>query len=390
MTASNSGLGLMVVGYRGNTGATLIGTLALLDAGVLDWARLPSSITGHIDAPVPHEIHLAGWDPQGGSVRDTLVGNGVMPGAIISMVPEIKMASFDPVLTPLDYAERDGDGDSTASEAVSAAMRRIVADIHRFREAAGVERPIIVYLGSPAQRTEPSLAELDQWTEVVDRRLDSVPGSLIYAAGAVEAGADFIDFTPSEPLICPALLARAETRSSQLVGRDGSTGQTMLKAAVAEMLQLRGLAPRSWYSSNHLGNADGRVLADSRFTWLKLQDKTRGLEEIVASDVDHVVSIDYLASKGDRKESFDSVVAEDIFGGEVRLRLNWEAWDSALATPMLLDLIRLVMLGQRMGLRGPQEQLGFFFKSPVGGPCRSPEAAHQAMVRFYWSGVPST
>jgi myo-inositol-1-phosphate synthase len=115
--------------------------------------------------------------------------------------------------------------------------------------------------------------------------------------------------------------SRAVERGSQLVGRDGSTGQTMLKAAIASMLGLRGLALRSWYSSNHLGNDDGLVLADPDYTWLKLRDKARGLTEIVGPSVDHVVSIDYMAFKGDRKESFDSVVAEDIFGGEVRLRL---------------------------------------------------------------------
>ena len=382
MTPSDSQLALMVAGYRGNTGATLIGSLALLDAGVLDWARVPSSIAGHIDAPVPDVLHFAGWDPQGGSVRDTLIGNEVMPESLASRVPETRVASLDPVVTALDYAA-DPDGGSTSGETVGASLRRVAADIHLFRDAVGVERPIVVYLGSPSQRTEPALAVVTRWSELVDRPVDSVPGSLIYAAAAVESGADFLDFTPSEPLTCPALLRQAEARGSQLVGRDGSTGQTMLKAAVAAMLQLRGLAPRSWYSSNHLGNTDGRVLGDPRFNWLKIKDKTRGLGEILESDVDHVVSIDYLASKGDRKESFDSVVAEDIFGGEVRLRLNWEAWDSALATPMLIDLIRLMMLGRQMGLRGPQGQLGFFFKSPVGGPCQSPELAHRQMVDFY-------
>ena len=118
-------------------------------------------------------------------------------------------------------------------------------------------------------------------------------------------------------------------------------------------------------------------------SWLKLADKARGLEEMAGREVEHVVSIDYMKSKGDRKESFDSVVAEDMFGGEVRLRLNWEAWDSALAVPTSLDIIRLVIAGQHRKLRGVQKQLGFFFKAPIGDVCRSPEDAHRQMVRFY-------
>jgi hypothetical protein len=50
---------------------------------------------------------------------------------------------------------------------------------------------------------------------------------------------------------------------------------------------------------------------------------------------------------------------------------------------MLVDLVRPVMVGQALRLRGVQDQLGFFFKSPVGGACLSPEAAHCLMVMFY-------
>ena len=105
------------------------------------------------------------------------------------------------------------------------------------------------------------------------REIDGVASNLIYAAGAVEAGADFVDFTPSEALTCPALLMRSREMGVQVAGRDGSTGQTMLKAAIAQMLLLRGLRLRSWYSSNNLGNHDGLVLSDPEFSWLKMTDK---------------------------------------------------------------------------------------------------------------------
>jgi myo-inositol-1-phosphate synthase len=158
----------------------------------------------------------------------------------------------------------------------------------------------------------------------------------------------------------------------------------MLKAAIAQMLVLRGLRLRSWYSSNHLGNRDGLVLSDPEFSRLKIADKKRGLTELAGlADADHVVSIDFVRSRGDQKESFDSVVASDIFGREVNLRFNWQGWDSALAVPMLLDLIRLVAVGQRLGLSGPQPQLAYFFKAPLGARCESPERAYARLVEYY-------
>jgi len=372
----------MVVGFEGNTGSTLLGTLALLGKQDMSWADVPSSVSGHVDAPPPREARYAGWDLGDGDLGALISRKGLIPGHLVEKVSALDVMAFPAIATALDYASVSGHVVDGAAE-IGSAIDCVAANVRTFREASNVTRPIVIYLGSPARRAPPPLCDVTTERQLRSRAHNSVPGSLIYAAGAICAGADFVDFTPSEALTSPALWSLADANGMQLVGRDGSTGQTMLKAAVASMLKIRGLAPRSWYSSNHLGNEDGRVLAEPDYRWLKLADKARGLEELVGGDVDHVVSIDYMSSKGDRKESFDSVTARDLFGGEVRLRLNWEAWDSALATPMLLDLIRLVLLGQTLELRGVQGQLGFFFKSPVGAACMSPEQAHREMVAFY-------
>jgi myo-inositol-1-phosphate synthase len=372
-------LAIMVVGFAGNTGSTLIGTLALLTSGVLRWDQIPSSVTGCIEAPPPRSVCYGGWDFTPDVLGDLVAKKGLIPEPLAARLPPVKITECSPLSTALDYFA------TTAGQTgrVGAAAEKVAEDVERFRKQSAAIRPIVVYLGTPSKKSRPPVAEVASWAELLSRPYDSVPASLIYAAGAISAGADFVDFTPSEALTCPALWKLADERGVQLVGRDGSTGQTMMKAALAEMLRLRGLAPRSWYSSNHLGNEDGRILSDPEYSWLKLADKKRGIGEILGGDIDHVVSIDYMRSKGDRKESFDSVLAEDIFGGEIRLRLNWEAWDSALATAMLLDIVRLVLVGQVLGLRGVQRQLAFFFKSPVGALCLSPESSHRAMTSFY-------
>lgn len=377
--SSPRSLALMIAGMRGNTASTLVGTLALLEAGVLSWSNIPSSVTGYVDAPVPVDIRYGGWDPRDEPLESVITRNGLIPARLVDLLPRLQTTDFPAVGTALDYAPTPLKPSATVAEVAE----RVAENVHSFGEGGAATRPVVVYLGAPSRKAAPSLAEVHTWHELGARKPDSVPGALLYAAGAILGGADFVDFTPGEALTCPALWEMAVDRDVQLAGRDGSTGQTMLKAAVGEMLQLRGLPPESWYSSNHLGNNDGFVLAQPDYNWLKLADKTRGLAEIVGEPIDHVVSIDYMKAKGDRKESFDSVVARDIFGEEIRLRLNWEAWDSALATPMLVDLIRLIMLGQDSGLRGVQAHLGFFFKAPICGGCESPAAGHKTMVGFY-------
>jgi myo-inositol-1-phosphate synthase len=372
-------LALMIAGMRGNTASTLIGALALLEAGVLSWQDVPSSVTGYVDAPVPSDIRYGGWDPRVGDLESVIARNALVPTRLVDLMPRLRITDFPALGTALDYVPTRFSPSATVAEVAE----KVAENVRTFGESSAATRPIVLYLGAPSRKATPNLAEVETWNELRVRKPDAVPGALLYAAGAILGGADFVDFTPGEALTCPALWGMAVDRCVQLAGRDGSTGQTMLKAAVGEMLQLRGIPPESWYSSNHLGNNDGFVLAQPEYNWLKLADKTRGLAEIVGDPIDHVVSIDYMKAKGDRKESFDSVVARDVFGGEIRLRLNWEAWDSALATPMLVDLIRLIMLGQDSGLRGVQAHLGFFFKAPIGGRCESPALGHKAMVAFY-------
>jgi myo-inositol-1-phosphate synthase len=333
-------------------------------------------------------ISAAGWDFPAAPFPEVLSSHALIPAHLLAKLDPGNLAvpRFDPVVTALDF-DAGRSGRLPARATVRDGVKLVASDIEAFKANPGCDRPVVLYLGSPARPASPPLADVTSWSELLARPADEVPAGVIYAAAAVEAGADFVDFTPSESLVCPALWSRSAAAGLQLAGRDGSTGETMLKAAVATMLSLRGLRLRSWYSSNHLGNRDGLVLSDPDFSWLKIADKKRGLAELTGSnDFDHVVSIDFVRSKGDRKEAFASVVAEDIFGSEVNLRLNWQAWDSALAVPMLLDLVRLVAIGQRLGLAGVQPQLGYFFKAPLGIRCESPERAHSRMIEFYTAG----
>ena len=264
-----SDCGVLVVGYAGNTASTLIGTLALLDAGVLNWRELPSSVEGYITAPPPRRVCCGGWEVRPSTVDEAIREKRLIPNHLLGNVRPMLMSAFSGIGTALDYF--DGSPDRTASSGthVGELAAAVAADVRAFTAASGVERPIIIYLGSPARKAEPALDTERDPSALQRRGADTVPASAIYAAGAIDAGADFVDFTPSEGLTAPALWYLAEERGTQLVGRDGSTGQTMLKAAIASMLRLRGFPLRSWFSSNHLGNSDGLVLAEPGFKLVK-------------------------------------------------------------------------------------------------------------------------
>ena len=57
------------------------------------------------------------------------------------------------------------------------------------------------------------------------------------------------------------------------------------------------------------------------------------------------------------------------------LQFTWQGADSALAAPLVLDLVRLVDLAAARDERGGLGHLAFFFKSPVG--CEVHDLAEQ-------------
>lgn len=195
---------------------------------------------------------------------------------------------------------------------------------------------------------------------------------LAYAVAAVKTGIPVVNYTPNTVEIS-CLCHEAARRGIPLAGRDGKSGQTYLKVALASAFKARNLVVDGWYSLNILGNADGRNLMDPDRACGKLQNKTNLLDEILGYPVGqahgestHKVHIDYYPPRGDAKEAWDVIDFSGLLGMPMSLRLNLQGRDSILAAPMVIDLARWAVALQMAGMGGPIADLGFFFKRPVG------------------------
>jgi myo-inositol-1-phosphate synthase len=189
-----------------------------------------------------------------------------------------------------------------------------------------------------------------------------------------------VNFTPSLGAACGALEALARARGVPHAGRDGKTGETLLKSALAPMFRMRRLRVRAWAGYNLLGNADGRALADPSQARAKLRTKGDIVPAILGPDAQSLVGIDYVPALGDWKTALDLVRFEGFLGVPMTLQLTWQGSDSALAAPLVLDLVRLVDLAQRKGESGALGHLGFFFKSPLGCDTHDLAAQHARLV----------
>jgi myo-inositol-1-phosphate synthase len=98
---------------------------------------------------------------------------------------------------------------------------------------------------------------------------------MLYAYAAIAERVPYGNFTPSVSADIPALIEFAEKQRVPVAGKDGKTGQTMIKTVIAPALKTRALKVEGWYSTNILGNRDGLALSHEDSLPRKSKPKAR-------------------------------------------------------------------------------------------------------------------
>lgn len=118
------------------------------------------------------------------------------------------------------------------------AVDRIASDLVAFAESESIDHLIVLNVAS----TEPPFKLGDvhrRWDSlnaaVADGGPDLLPASAIYAIAALRCGYTYINFTPSLGCSLPAAYELAESTGALHAGKDGKTGETLLKTVLAPM-----------------------------------------------------------------------------------------------------------------------------------------------------------
>jgi len=240
-------------------------------------------------------------------------------------------------------------------------------DIDNFRKLNKLSKVVVVYLGLPLKNKK-SLEEINKIDFGDLKKIDGnyLPSSVAYAVASILEECPFIDFTPNLTLQLEFIENLAIEKKVPLAGMDGNTGQTLMKTLIAPMLKIRNLKLIGWYSTNILGNNDGKILSRPEHRQLKIEDKLSVLEPILEySDFEHVVDISYYRPRYDNKEAWDNIDFEGFLGLPMSFKINWLGRDSILAAPLVLDLIKHMEISQRTENYGIQEHLAIYFKHPL-------------------------
>jgi myo-inositol-1-phosphate synthase len=395
-------IGLWLIGARGGVAVTTIAGLVAHRLGLADGTGLVTELPLFAGLALPpwDQFVVGGHDIRSDPLTDELlrlhrdsrvlsaelidacrsdlvrIDENIRPGTLWNVGPRI--------------AELAGDGASASAgdRSARAAIARIQGDLQEFSARHELETVIVVNVAStePAPPARDWPASWAAFEALLDADDIPLPASSIYAIAALDLGLPYVNFTPSLGAWPAGIDDLARLRGTCHAGRDGKTGETLLKSVLAPMFAARNLHVMSWVGHNIFGNMDGQVLDDPRNKAAKLQSKDRALAEILGYAPQTLISIEHIASLGDWKTAWDHVHFRGFLGTPMTLQFTWQGCDSLLAAPLVLDLARLVAVARRRGELGALTFLASFFKSPLGAAPAS--FADQFRALESWATAP--
>jgi myo-inositol-1-phosphate synthase len=387
-------LGVAVVGLGGAVATTAVAGIEFIRRGSNTLDGLPLAglaIPGMADY---RDMTFGGWDLDGSDLSAAAVQHRVLTSEqLVETGEALSTIRPWPAVGSGEFCRGVSGANKNEAPGHRAAVKAIADDLRRFRENSGADGVVMINLAS-TERTpadDEALQSLEAFERGLDRNDPSIGPAMLYAYAAIENGVPYGNFTPSLAADAPALKEFAKKRNVAVAGKDGKTGQTMIKTVLAPALRSRALHVDGWFSTNILGNRDGEALRDPGSLASKLDTKGNVLDSILGYHVeDHVVDIRYYRPRGDDKEAWDNIDVSGFLGQKMQIKVNFLCKDSVLAAPLALEIARVLDLAQQRGDGGVQEQLSIFFKAPMVANGHAPEHAFHAQERMLldWLGAP--
>jgi len=325
------------------------------------------------------DLVFGAWDIFPDSAYDAAMHAGVLEKDLLTKLKK-QLQKIKPMKAVFDqsYVKRlSGTNVKTGKNKLELA-EQLIDEIADFKRKNKCDRLVMIWAASTEIFMKPHAVHrnLESFEKAMRENHKAIPPSMVYAYAALKSGIPFANGAPNLTVDVAALMDLANKNGVAVCGKDFKTGQTLMKTILAPGLKSRMLGLNGWYSTNILGNRDGEVLDDPDSFKTKEESKLSVLEYILQPDVypqlykdfSHVVRINYYPPRGDNKEGWDNI---DIFGWlgyKMQIKIDFLCRDSILAAPIVLDLALFLDLAQRTGMKGVQEWLSFYFKSPMTAP----------------------
>ena len=331
-----------------------------------------------------NDIVFAAWDPFHDDAFTAATKAGVLEKSDLEPIADfLKAIKPMPAVFETHYVTRISATNVKTGKNKRDLAEQLRADIRNFMSENGATRGAMVWCGSTEIyiKAGPQHQTIEAFEKAMDENDVAIAPSMLYAYAAIMEGIPYCNGAPNLSADFPALIELANQKGVPISGKDFKTGQTWMKTIIAPGLKARMLGLEGWYSTNILGNRDGEVLDDPASFKTKEESKLSVLHTILQpelypelyKDFSHVVRINYYPPRGDNKEGWDSIDIKGWLGYPMQIKVNFLCRDSILAAPIVLDLALFSDFAMRAGMKGIQEWLSFYYKSPQTAAGLQPE-----------------
>ena len=363
-------VGVAFVGMGGAVATTAIAGIEMIKSGSNRLDGLPlagRAVAGMADYK---DLVFGGWDLNGDDLGAAAGTHGVLTKQDLENGAQVLNTMRPwPAVGSAKFCKNIDGGNRIVAKDHRETVSIIANDLRRFRQESNLDEVVVVNLASTERwpdLSEPVLNSSAAFEKGLDASDESISPAMLYAYAAIKSGVPYANFTPSVSADVPALLELAREMNVPVAGKDGKTGQTMMKTVLAPALKARALHVDGWFSTNILGNRDGLALNDPSSLQSKLNTKGTVLDSILGYPVeDHLVHIHYYRPRGDDKEAWDNIDVTGFLGQRMQIKVNFLCKDSILAAPLVVEIARVLDLAKKRGDGGVQEQLSTFFKAPM-------------------------
>jgi myo-inositol-1-phosphate synthase len=359
---------------------TQLGTIRL---GKRTEGRSPL-IHDFVPLPALDDLVFGGWDIFPDTVHAAALKAGVLDKDLVNeLKPQLESIRPWPAVFDQRYVKKLSGPNVKGGANWWEKAQALIEDIEKFKKANGCARAVMIWCASTEifLSPKPVHESLTAFEEGLKKNDPDIAPSMVYAYAAIKTRTAYANGAPNLSGDIPALVDLAQREGVPIGGKDFKTGQTLMKTILAPGFKARLIGVSGWFSTNILGNRDGEVLDDPGSFKTKEESKLSVLEYILQpklypelyGKIHHKVRINYYPPRGDNKEGWDNI---DIFGWlgyPMQIKVDFLCRDSILAAPIVLDLALFLDLAQRSGMKGVQEWLSFYFKSPQTAPGLYPE-----------------
>src|SRR3982074_2439225 len=277
-------LGVLLVGLGAVSTTTIAGVLAIrkgfakpigsmTQMGTIRLGRRTEGRSPKVSEVVPlsglDDLVFGGWDIFEDDCYAAARTAGVIEPSLLDRIrPDLEKIRPWPAVFDQRYVKRlDGPNVKKGKNKRDLA-EQVIADIRKFKPDHNLEPMVMLWCGSTEifATEAPAHQTIENFERALEQNDVAIPSSMVYAYAAIREGIPYMNAAPNLTADIPALVALAAKTQTPLAGKDLKTGQTLIKTIIAPGLKARLLGITGWYSTNILGNRDGEVLAEPRFS----------------------------------------------------------------------------------------------------------------------------